>query len=103
MWFFNDYDMPQGHIKAVSDTETRQMFGRREIFTDEQNITAENVVSVLMKAVPSIHVFAVNIQLKVIIAFLILVTLAQPMADFIERLMGIMWQNLYGLLGILGG
>ena len=27
------------------------MFGRREIFTDEQNITAENVVAVLMKAV----------------------------------------------------
>lgn len=27
------------------------MFGRREIFTDEQNITAENVVDVLMKAV----------------------------------------------------
>lgn len=52
LWFFNDEDMPQGHIKAVSDTETRQMFGRKEIFTDEQNITAENVVSVLLKAVP---------------------------------------------------
>ena len=66
-------------------------------------LITEACLGVLMKAVPSIHVFAVNIQLKVIIALLILMMLAQPMADFIERLMGIMWQNLYGLLGILGG
>lgn len=66
-------------------------------------LITEVCLGVLMKAVPSIHVFAVNIQLKVLIALLILMMLAQPMADFIERLMGIMWQNLYGLLGILGG
>ena len=28
--------------------------------------------------------------------------MAQPMSDFIEKLMGIMWQNLYGLLGMMG-
>lgn len=63
----------------------------------------EVCLGVLMKAVPSIHVFAVNIQLKVLIALLILLIIAQPMSDFIEKLMGIMWQNLYGLLGIVGG
>lgn len=63
----------------------------------------EVCLGVLMKAVPSIHVFAVNIQLKVLIGFLMVLMMAQPMADFIERLMGIMWQNLYGLLGIMGG
>lgn len=66
-------------------------------------IITEVCLGVLMKAVPSIHVFAVNIQLKVLIGFLMVLMMAQPMADFIERLMGIMWQNLYGLLGIMGG
>lgn len=28
--------------------------------------------------------------------------MAQPMSDFIEKLMDIMWQNLYGLLGMMG-
>ena len=35
----------------MNDTETRQLFGRREIFTDELNITAANVVKVLEDAV----------------------------------------------------
>lgn len=30
--------------------DTRQMFGRRKIYTDEEYITAENVVDVLRKA-----------------------------------------------------
>lgn len=32
------------------ETETRALFGRRQIFTDKEEITAENVVSVLEKA-----------------------------------------------------
>ena len=32
------------------ESETRQLFGRRQIFTDEEVITAENVVDVLSKA-----------------------------------------------------
>lgn len=35
----------------------RQLFGRREIFTDEENITRENVVDVLMRAV---HIHSIN-------------------------------------------
>jgi len=55
-----------------------------------------------MKAVPSIHIFALNIQLKVLIGLAAVLIMAQPMSDFIEKLMGIMWQNLYGLLGMMG-
>lgn len=40
--------------KGVRDTQTRQMFGRRKIYTDEVVITESNVVDVLMKAV-SVH------------------------------------------------
>ena len=36
------------------DTETRQMFGRTQIFTDESVITSENVVAILDKAL-SVH------------------------------------------------
>lgn len=62
----------------------------------------EICLGVLMKAVPSIHIFALNIQLKVLIGLAAVLIMAQPMSDFIEKLMGIMWQNLYGLLGMMG-
>ncbi len=45
---------------------------------------------------------ALNIQLKVLIGLAAVLIMAQPMSDFIEKLMGIMWQNLYGLLGMMG-
>ena len=37
-------------MRAVIGTETRQMFGRTQIYTDVEQITAENVVPVLLKA-----------------------------------------------------
>ena len=37
-------------LKAVSETETRQLFGRRQIYTDVETITADNVVEVLRQA-----------------------------------------------------
>ena len=37
-------------IKAVSELETRQLFGRKQIYTDMETITAENVVEVLRQA-----------------------------------------------------
>lgn len=66
-------------------------------------LIVEVCIGVLMKAVPTIHIFALNIQLKVLIGLLVVLLMAQPMSDFIERLMDIMWQNLYGLLSMIGG
>lgn len=37
-------------MKAVRELETRQLFGRRQIYTDVETITAENVVEVLRQA-----------------------------------------------------
>lgn len=69
-------------------------------------IAAEMIVEiclgVLMKAVPSIHLFVINIQLKVIMGLFLLMVIAAPMSDFIEDLMNIMWQNLFGLMPIIG-
>lgn len=37
-------------MKAVSELDTRQLFGRRQIYTDVETITAENVAEVLRQA-----------------------------------------------------
>ena len=42
--------MTDSNIKAVRDLETRQLFGRRQIYTDVETITADNVVEVLRQA-----------------------------------------------------
>ena len=37
----------------------------------------------------------VKIQLKIIVGLLILSAAARPMAEFIDKLLGILWENLY--------
>ncbi len=55
----------------------------------------EICIGLLMKAVPTIQVLSVNIQLKIMVGLLILTAAARPMAEFIEKLLGILWENLY--------
>ena len=55
----------------------------------------EICIGILMKAVPTIQVLSVNIQLKIIVGLLILTAAARPMAEFIEKLLGLLWENLY--------
>lgn len=55
----------------------------------------EVCVGLLMKAVPTIQVMVVNIQLKIIVGLLILSAAARPMSEFIDKLLGILWENLY--------
>lgn len=55
----------------------------------------EICIGLLMKAVPTIQVLVVNIQLKIIVGLLILSAAARPMAEFIETLLDILWENLY--------
>ena len=66
-------------------------------------LTTEFVIGVMMKAVPTIQIFVVNIQLKIVIGMLVLFAVAQPMSDFLEYLMNIMFQNLYNAIGLIGG
>jgi flagellar biosynthetic protein FliR len=61
----------------------------------------EVCVGVMMKAVPTIHVFVVNIQLKVLMGLFMIMAVAGPMADFIDRLFGTMWEILFGALDTL--
>jgi flagellar biosynthetic protein FliR len=64
-------------------------------------LVMELCVGVMMKAVPTIHVFVVNIQLKVLMGLFMILAVAGPMADFIDKLLGIMWENLFRALNVL--
>lgn len=66
-------------------------------------LITEFIIGVMMKAVPTIQIFVVNIQLKIVVGLLVLLAVAQPMSDFLEYLMNIMFQNLYNALGLIGG
>ena len=51
-----------------------------------------------MKAVPTIHVFVLNIQLKLLVGFVVLAASCGVTSEFIERLMDILFSNLNGLV-----
>ncbi|MEG0894260.1 MAG: flagellar biosynthetic protein FliR [Oscillospiraceae bacterium] len=51
-------------------------------------------VGIMMKAVPQINVFVVNIQLKILIGFVLMLILAVPFANFTDRLFTLMFENI---------
>lgn len=65
-------------------------------------LIVEFCVGVMMKAVPTIQVFVINIQLKILIGLLVLIAFATPMSDFIENLMDILFANLTSAVNMLG-
>lgn len=62
------------------------------------SLISEFCIGVLMKAVPTIHVFVLNIQIKMLVGFVVLAASCGVFGEFIERLMGILFDNLNGLL-----
>lgn len=65
-------------------------------------LITEFILGVMMKAVPSIQIFVLNIQLKIVVGLTVLLAIAKPMSDFLEYLMDIMFQNLNNALGLIG-
>ena len=65
-------------------------------------LITEFIIGVMMKAVPSIQIFVLNIQLKIVVGMTVLLAVAKPMSDFLEYLMDIMLQNLTNSLGLIG-
>jgi flagellar biosynthetic protein FliR len=57
-------------------------------------LIVEACVGVIMKAVPGIQVLVINIQLKIVFGMLVIFSLAQPISDYIDRLLVIMWASL---------
>ena len=62
------------------------------------SLIAEFCIGVLMKAVPTIHVFVLNIQIKMLVGFIVLAASAPVVSEFMEDVTGIMFENLNGLV-----
>ncbi|MCM1055558.1 MAG: flagellar biosynthetic protein FliR [Bacteroides sp.] len=65
-------------------------------------LITEFVIGVMMKAVPTIQIFVVNIQLKIVVGMLVLLAVASPMSEFLEYLLDILFTNLTNALGLIG-
>ncbi|WP_444659915.1 flagellar biosynthetic protein FliR [Caproiciproducens sp. R2] len=57
-------------------------------------LITEIAVGLVMRAVPQIDVFVINIQLKVILGFVIIIIMAPPLASFLEKLILLMFDNI---------
>lgn len=64
-------------------------------------IILEICMGILMKTVPQIQVMQVNIQMKLLFGLFILLLLSIPLAEAIEKYMGIMIDNLVGVLPLI--
>lgn len=62
------------------------------------SLVTEFCVGVLMKAVPTIHVFVLNIQLKMLVGFVVLAASCGVVGEFMGRLINILFNNLNDLV-----
>ena len=58
----------------------------------------EICMGILMKLIPQIHVFVINIQFKLILAFILLLLFAQPMSTYIYDYTTAMFDSLQAML-----
>ncbi|MEG0853961.1 MAG: flagellar biosynthetic protein FliR, partial [Angelakisella sp.] len=56
--------------------------------------TVEMAMGVLMKLIPQIHVFVINMQIKVGLGLLLLILFAQPVSSFIDNYTVLMLENM---------
>lgn len=62
---------------------------------------AQMGIGIMMKAVPQIDIFTIEIQLKLIIGFAAILVLVPSFADFIEKLISVMFENISGVYSLL--
>lgn len=62
------------------------------------SLVTEFCVGVLMKAVPTIHVFVLNIQIKMLMGFIVLAASCGAVGEFMGRVVDIMFSNLNDLV-----
>lgn len=55
-------------------------------------------MGILMKLIPQIHVFVINIQFKMLLALLMLLMFAVPMGDFLDKYMNLMFEKMQQVL-----
>lgn len=64
-------------------------------------LITEIAVGLIMRAVPQIDVFSLNIQLKVVIGFIMIILIVSPLASFIEKLITLMFDNVNHIFQML--
>ncbi|MGL5972228.1 MAG: flagellar biosynthetic protein FliR [Oscillospiraceae bacterium] len=57
-------------------------------------------MGILMRLIPQIHIFVINIQIKLLVAILLLIIFSVPMAEFIDKYIVIMFDNMTRVLFI---
>jgi len=57
-------------------------------------LIVEFCMGIIMKAVPTIQIFVLNVHLKLIVGYITLIAAAGPMSEFIDKLFGYLWENL---------
>lgn len=60
-------------------------------------------MGVLMKLIPQIHIFVINIQFKMMLGLLLLLAFAGPIASFTDNYMRLMFENLQYAFSALSG
>jgi flagellar biosynthetic protein FliR len=60
-------------------------------------------LGILMKLIPQIHVFVINMQLKLLLTILLLIVFAQPMSNFIDNYIVSMFNDLQNSLHVVAG
>lgn len=65
-------------------------------------MVSEMAIGVLMKTIPQINVFVVNIQTKVLIGFMMLVIMFSPMSEFLQNLIPTLFDTMRNLLEMMG-
>ena len=65
-------------------------------------IVLELSMGVLMKLIPQIHVFVINIQFKLLLGIFLLLAFAGPIASFTDNYMRVMFESLQRAFYVLG-
>ncbi len=99
---FKSININVAHLLASSFNEVMQLAVKFAFPILVTGLLVEAAMGVLMKAVPTIHIFVVNIQVKILVGLLVLTIFAQPMSDYVDYVMDIMWGNLQALIPLIG-
>ncbi|MGN0686854.1 MAG: flagellar biosynthetic protein FliR, partial [Oscillospiraceae bacterium] len=62
------------------------------------SLVTEFCIGVMMKAVPSIHVFVINIQVKMLVGLVVLAASCGVVSEFMGEMMNILFTNLNGIV-----
>jgi len=61
----------------------------------------EAAMGILMKLIPQIHVFVINMQCKILAGLLLMLLFAQPLGNFIDNYITVLMDNIQKLMMVM--